>query len=524
MSLPVLLPVLLAVDEDQDTLEAVGTQLAQRYAREYRVECLGDPEEAVQMLTALARAGEEVALALVGHGVSDTTGGELLERVRLLHPHAKRALLVPPGAWADRPTAAAILDAMAVGRIDYYVPRPASSHDEVFHEAVSSFLLEWATDRRVVPHTVRDPPPFALAPREGGRRMAVTERDREIVRWIGRGGRGRGPPGRVRYWTVPANRNFTSECSARSTVPAVGYRAPIFVSERQRRIWPGRVAAMGALTVTVLIVGMGLATVLGPSSSRSGTEFQVPPLLPPALLAPDPARGAHSSDARPGASEMRDARHFAADRAGTVSFALADGDRVRGSDVDRRFASASLTKAMLLLAYLRQLERDGEHLGEDARSLLEPMIRNSDNAAASHIERLLAPEVLDRLAKRAGMTRFTYTGDWANAQVTAADQARLFLRADQLTPPAHRDYARRLLSGIASEQSWGIPAAARPRWEVFFKGGWRPEAAGELVHQAALLERHDRRLGIAVLSDGNPSHAYGTTTVRGIAARLLGGR
>jgi len=28
-------------------------------------------------------------------------------------------------------------------------------------------------------------------------------------------------------------------------------------------------------------------------------------------------------------------------------------------------------------------------------------------------------------------------------------------------------------------------------------------------------------LAIAVLSDANPSHAYGTATVRGIAARLL---
>ena len=43
---------------------------------------------------------------------------------------------------------------MALGRIDYYVPRPAGFHDEVFHEAVSSFLLEWARDRRVVPQTV----------------------------------------------------------------------------------------------------------------------------------------------------------------------------------------------------------------------------------------------------------------------------------------------------------------------------------------------------------------------------------
>jgi thioredoxin reductase (NADPH) len=43
---------------------------------------------------------------------------------------------------------------MALGRIDYYVTRPAASPDEVFHQAISSFLLEWATERRMVPHTV----------------------------------------------------------------------------------------------------------------------------------------------------------------------------------------------------------------------------------------------------------------------------------------------------------------------------------------------------------------------------------
>ena len=42
---------------------------------------------------------------------------------------------------------------MALGRIDYYVLRPSRHPDEVFHQAVSSFLLEWATAADV-PHTV----------------------------------------------------------------------------------------------------------------------------------------------------------------------------------------------------------------------------------------------------------------------------------------------------------------------------------------------------------------------------------
>ena len=146
------LPVLLAVDEDQEALETVETQLVQRYARDYRVETLTDSAQALGRLAELAQAGEEMALVL--SGVSDATGGELLEQARQVYPHAKRALLVPMGAWTDPPSAEAILDSMALGLIDYYVPRPAASPDEVFHQAISSFLLEWATERCLVPHTI----------------------------------------------------------------------------------------------------------------------------------------------------------------------------------------------------------------------------------------------------------------------------------------------------------------------------------------------------------------------------------
>ena len=147
-------PVLLAVDDDTDALEDVETQLSQRYVQEYRVVCFADAESALQALRELADCGDEVALVLVGESLSHPREDGLLELVRQLHPHAKRAMLVPPDAWMDPSTAEAIRRSMALGRIDYYVPRPARSRDEVFHEAVSSFLLEWARERRTVPQTV----------------------------------------------------------------------------------------------------------------------------------------------------------------------------------------------------------------------------------------------------------------------------------------------------------------------------------------------------------------------------------
>jgi len=147
-------PVLLAVDDDPSALRDVERELHDRYGRRYRVCCTRSPDQALELLARLADGGEEVALVLVAQSLSPTTGGELLERVRQLHPHAKRGLLVPLGAWEAQPAAEAILDSMALGRIDHYVSRPAAATDEVFHQAVSNFLLEWATDRCIVPHTI----------------------------------------------------------------------------------------------------------------------------------------------------------------------------------------------------------------------------------------------------------------------------------------------------------------------------------------------------------------------------------
>jgi thioredoxin reductase (NADPH) len=44
---------------------------------------------------------------------------------------------------------------MARRQIEYYVIRPSQSPDELFHQSVSTFLLEWANARRISPHTVR---------------------------------------------------------------------------------------------------------------------------------------------------------------------------------------------------------------------------------------------------------------------------------------------------------------------------------------------------------------------------------
>jgi len=136
------LPLILAVDEDAEALELITSEL-QRYARDYRVICGPSTDAALAQLEALAEKGEAVAIVLAARGTHGLKGEELLERVHELHPHAKRALLIPWGGWADDETSAAIKNAMALGYIDYYAVKPWSSPDEVFHRLISEFLQEW---------------------------------------------------------------------------------------------------------------------------------------------------------------------------------------------------------------------------------------------------------------------------------------------------------------------------------------------------------------------------------------------
>jgi thioredoxin reductase (NADPH) len=148
-------PVLFAVDEDERLLRDVERELVDRYSRSYRIVCVPSAREAVTRLRALKEAGEEVALVLAAQSCGELSGVELLGSVRELHSHAQRGLLIEWGSWGEGGTADEIFEAMGRRQIEYYVIRPSQTPDELFHQSVSTFLLEWANARKVSPHTVR---------------------------------------------------------------------------------------------------------------------------------------------------------------------------------------------------------------------------------------------------------------------------------------------------------------------------------------------------------------------------------
>jgi hypothetical protein len=210
-------------------------------------------------------------------------------------------------------------------------------------------------------------------------------------------------------------------------------------------------------------------------------------------------------------------------RHGTIAFSVRTESDSWGWHASRTFPSASVLKAMLLVAYLDLPSVRIRPLEPRDRALLAPMIRRSDNAAAGRVLGLLGPGRLRALAHRAGMRRFTpVTGIWGLSRIDAADQARYFLHIDSLVAPRHRVYAMDLLNTITPAQRWGIARVRPPGWRLYFKGGWG-SGTGWVDHQVALLTRGDERVSVAILTYLDGSHPYGKETLRGVAERLLRG-
>src|SRR4051794_30506269 len=101
---------------------------------------------------------------------------------------------------------------------------------------------------------------------------------------------------------------------------------------------------------------------------------------------------------------VAEARAYARHRQGRVAFAVVDSHgRVRGQHSTRGYRSASVIKAMLLVA---DLERHRGGISAHEKRLLGPMIRRSSNEAARRVYRALGRGPVLKLARRAHMRRF----------------------------------------------------------------------------------------------------------------------
>jgi beta-lactamase class A len=210
-------------------------------------------------------------------------------------------------------------------------------------------------------------------------------------------------------------------------------------------------------------------------------------------------------------------------RRGDIAFAVRTDGAFYGYRPDHEEWSASVLKAILMVAYLNRHDVARRPLNADDEGLLYPMITRSDNGPANTLDELIGNAGLQALAARVGMRSFHAAAPiWGESEITARDQTRFFLHIDRYIPRLHRAYAMRLLAGIVPSERWGIGAVAPRDWKLYFKGGWGA-GTGLIDNQVALLRRGCARISIAVLTMHDGSHPYGKQTLAGIFHRLLRG-
>jgi hypothetical protein len=222
-----------------------------------------------------------------------------------------------------------------------------------------------------------------------------------------------------------------------------------------------------------------------------------------------------------------------------VGFALYDstGKQLGNYSETTQNYGASITKSMLLVAYLKQV--GSGTLSSEAKSQLTDLIENSANGSASapgpaywvysHLNHGLSD--VKAVASAAGMTGFEAdTSDplyiLGQSKITADDFAKFFSKIDTYMPSSQKSFGLDLLSHLSSADQNGLLQANLPG-TVYSKEGWKPESSGlggapYVVNQAAQFSSSGTIYGVAVTVGGTTDQPSGEAIVKNVVKALIG--
>jgi len=132
-------PILLVVEDREPQRQRLAAALESRFGAAYLIETAGSSGSALDMLQRSA-GREEVALVAAWHELRDGNAIDLLIRTHVLHPKAKRALIIGRGQWSAAHPA---VRAMTLGQIDYYLYQFIVPDERWFFLPLTAILADW---------------------------------------------------------------------------------------------------------------------------------------------------------------------------------------------------------------------------------------------------------------------------------------------------------------------------------------------------------------------------------------------
>ncbi len=135
-------PIILAVDDDPEVLNAVDRDLRAHFRADYRVIKVASGRLAMETTTQLKQRGSPIALFLVDERMPEMSGTQFLAEAIKLYPDARKVLLT---AYADTETA--ILAINKIG-LDHYLLKPWEPPAERLYPILDDLLTDWKARTR----------------------------------------------------------------------------------------------------------------------------------------------------------------------------------------------------------------------------------------------------------------------------------------------------------------------------------------------------------------------------------------
>jgi hypothetical protein len=184
--------------------------------------------------------------------------------------------------------------------------------------------------------------------------------------------------------------------------------------------------------------------------------------------------------------------------------------------------TASTLKVDILATLLTQAQAQGRSLTPAEQALAVPMIEDSLDSAADTLWTRLGPAAVGAFERSAGMTDTTPATDgiWGTTTTTALDRLamiRTLVQPNGLLTDGSRSYVLNLMEHINPTQDWGATGGVPAGVTVALKNGFAI-INGWQINTTGWVDGDGRNYLIAVLTDGNPSEAYGIATVNAVSA------
>jgi hypothetical protein len=191
---------------------------------------------------------------------------------------------------------------------------------------------------------------------------------------------------------------------------------------------------------------------------------------------------------------------------------------------DEKYETASVVKVQVLACLLLTAQDNGRKVTSSEDALAKKMIRNSDNAATTSLfSKLGRYSAITGCNKRLGLTQTKVSSSWGLTKTTVKDQVKLLnalVDTKGELSASSRKYAYTLMSTVAEDQDWGVPAVAKSGEKPTVKNGWlsrSTESGLWIINSVGRVTDGDTDVSIAVLSHLNKTMPAGIKVVESAA-------